>query len=59
MNTTFTPSELLTVRELQQLLKIGRNKVYELLRSGEIPCVRLGKQIRIRRVDVEVYIKPK
>ena len=59
MNATALRSELLTVRELQQLLKLGRNTVYELLRSGEIPCVRLGKQIRIRRVDVDAYLQPK
>ncbi len=28
--------------EVAEVLGIGRSKVYELLASGEIPCVRLG-----------------
>lgn len=32
---------------LRQLLGISRGKSYELIRSGQIPHVRLGKSIRI------------
>ena len=33
---------LLTSREAAQLLRIGRTKLWELTRSGEIPAYRVG-----------------
>ena len=38
-----------TPEEVSQILRIGRNKVYDLLTLGEIPCIRLGRAIRIPR----------
>jgi excisionase family DNA binding protein len=55
MNTSPQP-EVLTVRELQKMLKLGRNKTYELLRSKEIPSIRIGRQIRIRNIDITSYL---
>jgi excisionase family DNA binding protein len=40
---------LLTVAETQKLLRLGRGKTYALIRSKEIPSVRLGGAIRIPR----------
>lgn len=40
---------LLTVAEVQKLLRLGRGKTYALIRSKEIPSVRLGSAIRIPR----------
>lgn len=51
-------TEMLTVRQLQSQLKIGRNKTYELIRSGEIPSKRIGRQIRIRQADIIDYLNP-
>ena len=51
-------TEMLTVRQLQAQLKIGRNKTYELIRSGEIPSKRIGRQIRIRQADIIDYLNP-
>ena len=39
----------LRVEDLMPLLGIGRNTAYELLRSGQIRSVRIGRQIRIPR----------
>jgi excisionase family DNA binding protein len=44
----------LTVDEWRDLLRIGRSKAYELLRSGAVPHVRHGKIIRIPRSAVQV-----
>lgn len=49
-------SLLLTPRELGRLLKLGRNKTYELLASGTIPVIRFGRAIRIPRCAVERWI---
>ena len=37
----------LRVEELMPLLGIGRNTAYELVRSGQIKSVRVGRQLRI------------
>ena len=39
----------LRVEDLMPLLGIGRNTAYELIRSGQIRSVRIGRQIRIPR----------
>ena len=39
----------LRVEELMPILGIGRNTAYELIRSGQIRSIRLGRQIRIPR----------
>ena len=39
----------LRVEELMPILGIGRNTAYELIRSGQIRSVRIGRQIRIPR----------
>jgi excisionase family DNA binding protein len=39
--------ELLTVRETADFTRIGIRQAYELVRSGELPSVRLGRSIRI------------
>ena len=37
----------LRVEELMPILGIGRNTAYELVRSGRLRSVRVGRQIRI------------
>lgn len=39
----------LRVEDLMSLLGIGRNIAYELVRSGQIRSIRIGRQIRIPR----------
>jgi excisionase family DNA binding protein len=46
---------LLTVAEAAARLGIGRTFMYELLRTGEVPSVRVGRLRRIRVVDLETY----
>ena len=47
----------LRVEDLMPILGIGRNTAYELVRSGQIRSVRVGKQIRISKVAVVEYLK--
>lgn len=37
----------LTVAETAQALRVGRNTVYELIRQGELPALRIGRAIRV------------
>ena len=40
-------SDVLTVKDVQQILRIGRSKAYFLIQSGRIPAIRIGNAIRI------------
>lgn len=42
--------DVLTVKQLQEVLSIGRNRAYRLLNNGEIPYIKIGKQMRIPKV---------
>lgn len=43
--------------ELWRWLGLGRTKIYELLRSGEIPSYKIGRVRRIRREDIEAWLE--
>lgn len=46
---------LMTVSEVAALLRFSRGHLYELVRSGELPVVRCGRAVRLRREDVEAW----
>ncbi len=46
MSATTEP-RVLTVPEAAALLRISRRHVYELVRRGELPAIRLGRVVRI------------
>jgi excisionase family DNA binding protein len=48
---------LLTVAEVAEMLRVSTMTVYRLIRSGEIPAVRIGRSYRIREPDLESYIE--
>ena len=50
------PPLVLRVEDLAQMLSIGRNTAYELVRSGEIRSIRIGKSYRIPREAIEEYL---
>ncbi len=50
-------SNLLTVQEVADILKIRKNTVYELIKRGEIPSKKVGKQLRIADLDVQKYLE--
>lgn len=47
----------LSVRELMLILSIGRNTAYELVHSGQIRSVRIGRRIRIPKAEVLRFLK--
>jgi excisionase family DNA binding protein len=49
-------SDLLTVPETAKLLRISRNLAYELVARRELPCVRLGRVIRVPRASLDAWI---
>ena len=48
---------LLSIPELCQELGMGKSWVYRRLRSGEIPSVKLGRSIKVKREDLEEYLE--
>ena len=44
--------EFISLIELQGILGIGRTKAYDLVTSGELPAIRVGRAIRVRLADL-------
>jgi excisionase family DNA binding protein len=49
--------ELLSIPEVCQELGMGKSWVYRRIQSGEIPSVKLGRNIKVRREDLEGYLE--
>ena len=46
----------LRVEDLMPILGIGRNTAYELVRSGQIRSIKIGRQIRIPKQEVFAFL---
>jgi excisionase family DNA binding protein len=53
MSTTEQPHELLTLREVALVLRLGMRTAYKLVAEGHVPAVKVGGQWRIRRADLD------
>jgi excisionase family DNA binding protein len=49
--------QLLSIPQLCQELGMGKSWLYRRLRSGEIPSIRLGRTIKVRRDELEQYLQ--
>ena len=52
-----TYPDILTVKQVGEMLNIGRNNAYELIHSGKIKSVIIGRQIRIPKDNVISFIE--
>jgi len=48
--------ELLTIAAVARVLGISRGSVYGLMRSGELPAIRVGERARFDPSDVRAYL---
>lgn len=48
--------DILTVKEMMDMLAIGKNTAYKLLREGKIKSFRLGNSYKVLRKSVQEYI---
>lgn len=46
-------SEFLTPSEAAEYLKICKSTLYKLIKSGKLPAVRAGRQIRIAKCNID------
>jgi excisionase family DNA binding protein len=49
--------EFISLNELQKILAIGRTKAYDLVTSGDLPAVRIGRSIRISKQDLTDWLE--
>ena len=50
-----TPA-LLRVGEAAEQLRLSERTLWRLLKTGELRSIRIGRQVRIRPVDVEAFV---
>lgn len=50
-----TDTELLTVKEVSKILKVNVHKVYDLIRAGMLPALKLGS-LKIRKSSLEKFL---
>lgn len=55
-NSFPTASLLVTPEEAARVLRIGRSTLYELLASGALKSVRIGRSRRIRWGDLQTFV---
>ncbi len=48
--------QMLTPQEVADILKIKKTTVYEMIKRGDLPATRLGKQLRISSQALESYL---
>ena len=49
--------ELLRAEEVARVLGVGRSKVFEMFRAGELPLIRLGRSVRVPRRALAAWIE--
>jgi excisionase family DNA binding protein len=47
---------LLTVGEVAEIMRVSNMTVYRLIKSGQLAAIRVGKNYRLRRSDIELYL---
>ena len=50
-------NELLTAGEVADLLRVSTMTVYRLIRTGELVAVRVGRNYRVRREDLDAFLE--
>lgn len=48
---------LLTAAEVADQLRVSTMTIYRLIRSGELPAVRVGRNYRVRAEELEAYLQ--
>lgn len=42
--------------EIAQILRVPKGRVYDLVRQGKLPAVRIGRQVRFREDSVDAWL---
>lgn len=49
-------AQYLTVAEVAEMLRVSTMTVYRLIKSGELPAVRVGRSYRLAEDDVDRFV---
>jgi len=47
----------MTVHEFSSWARVGRTKIYELIGSGELPAIKVGRRTYIRTAEAEAWLQ--
>ena len=50
-------ADLMTVREVAEMMRVSNMTVYRLIKGGDLNAVRIGKNYRIRATEVDRYLR--
>src|SRR5512136_748775 len=50
-------SDMLTAKEMQDLLQVDRSTIYRMAEAGRLPAIKVGKQWRFPGDQVEIWLK--
>ena len=53
----FVTGRLFTVAEVAAAMRVSNMTVYRLIKTGELPAVRVGKNYRLRETDLERFLE--
>jgi excisionase family DNA binding protein len=57
VGTNFPTDEIfLTTEEILEYLQVNLRTVYRLIKAGKIPAVRVGRQWRFRKRDIDAWL---
>lgn len=56
-NLIHVEAELLRAEQVAEVLAVARSTVFELLRTGELPAVRIGRAVRVPRKALDRWIE--
>ena len=49
-------SSLLTAPDVAKIFNISKGAAYQLIQQGKLPCVRINRNVRVRREDLENFV---
>ena len=56
MHTRDPEPALLTIEEAARYLRLSRAKVYQMAQRSELPSVRMGRSVRVRRDRLDAWL---
>lgn len=51
--------DVLNTSDICAILRIGRKTAYQLFRSGELPCRRIGRHYKVSKASLIEYLQNK
>lgn len=50
-------AQLLLAEEVSTIMRVSRQRVYELIRRKLLPCVRIGRQVRVSQAALDTFME--